>query len=123
VPSYLGGFTNSAYFEWMSEDSAGGRTVGRGNFAGRYTITPSIANNGATIDDINDIQPELKAQIDAHNLPAPDANTFYVVLVRSEELITMGGGTNLDFFCAYHRVTSGTGGLPIRYVPPACSQP
>jgi hypothetical protein len=115
VASFLDAYIDSPSFAWMSEYSAGGRTIGPGSFGGRYTITPSDANDGATLDDIDDIQPELKAQIDAQHLPAPDANTFYVVFVPSEKLITMGGGTNLDFFCAYHRATARASGPPVRY--------
>lgn len=115
VPSFLAGYTRSQSFAWMSEYSAGGRTIGPGSFGGRYTITPADENDGATVDDIDDIQPELKAQIDAQHLPAPDANTFYVVFFPSEKLITMGGGNNLDFFCAYHRATARSSGPPVRY--------
>jgi hypothetical protein len=96
-------------------NSAGGKTIGKGTFGGRYTIVPAPGNDGATVDDVADIQPELRAQIDAQSLPAPDANTIYAVFFPSEKLITMGGGNNLNFFCAYHRATTATSGAKIRY--------
>ena len=101
-PSFYDGVTHSKYFDWMSEYSAGGEVIGRGSFAGRFTITPAAGNNGATIDDADDIQPELFDQIEAQHLPAPDADTLYVVHFPAEKTITLDGADNIHDFCAYH---------------------
>jgi hypothetical protein len=110
--SFLGGVTNSSYMDWLNEfdtnitSFVGGagtnQRIGRGSFAGKITITPSAANNGATIDDATNIQPELNAQITAGNLPAPDENTLYVLFFRQGQTITQGGATSMVQFCAYH---------------------
>ena len=81
VGSYFAGVLNSPYIDWLSEYNTTGvsfrgtttnQTIGRGVFAGQYTIAPSAANNGSTVDDVANIQPELGQQIDAGNLPAPE---------------------------------------------------
>ena len=107
--SFLGGVTNSPYMDWLNEydtNVSGGTNqhIGRGTFAGKFTITPSAANNGTTIDDATNIQPEINAQITAGNLPAPDENTLYVLFFRQGQSITQGGSTSMvpGGFCAYH---------------------
>ena len=116
-PSFYAGITNSKYFDWMSEYSAGGALIGRGSYAGRYTITPAAGNDGTTactvlnqpttcIDDAADIQPELLAQINAHNLPQPYPDTIYVMHFAAGKIlqfIDSGGAQNsVQHFCAYH---------------------
>ncbi|HWS48167.1 MAG TPA: fibronectin type III domain-containing protein, partial [Acidimicrobiia bacterium] len=64
--------------------------------------TPSSANNGSTIDDAANIQPELAAQIQAKHLPAPDANTLYVVFFRKGQVVSLMGSDSKSGFCAYH---------------------
>src|SRR4051812_8311599 len=72
IPSYYQGVLNSPYVDWLTEYNTTApvptprtdQILGRGSFSTRVTITPSAANNGATIDDTN-IQAELSAQIAA----------------------------------------------------------
>src|ERR1019366_1726583 len=86
ISSFYQGVLNSAYVDWLDGDyntvtpSPSGNTaktsqhIGRGSAVGTYTITPSTANNAATIDDTN-IQAELAAQITAGHLPAPTSDS------------------------------------------------
>jgi hypothetical protein len=72
-------------------------------YVGQYTISPSAGNDGATIDAVNDVQPELIAQIDGGHLPAPTGDgmtTIYVVNYPASKSASLGGNTNN--FCGYH---------------------
>lgn len=94
----------SAYFTWLNGDyKTSKQSIGTGTFGGDYAVTPSSANNGATIDDTN-IQAELLAQIAAGKLPAPTANTYYAIHFPKGKKITQGGSPSCASggFCAYH---------------------
>jgi hypothetical protein len=130
VSSFYAGVTNSPYIDWLTEYNTNlssqnprtNQTIGRGSFGGRYTITPSAANNGAQIQDSN-IQAELQAQVAAHHLPQPvldsagNSNTFYAIFFRHGQSICMGGSCSLvpGGFCAYHGTIAAGGGLPEVY--------
>ena len=112
ISNFFAGITNSRYLDWLHEydtnvtpvggGSGTNQIIGRGTFGGLFTITPSAQHNGAVIDDENDIQPELAAQIHAGHLPAPDANTEYFLFFRHGQEITEGGMDSVHDFCAYH---------------------
>ncbi len=114
VASGIGGFysaiTGSAYFDWLSEYNTVGlngtdgkagsnQTIGHGSYAGQYTITPAISSG--TVTDAN-IQAELLAQISAGSLPAPDANTMYMIDFPPAVSINDAGSLSCVQFCAYH---------------------
>jgi hypothetical protein len=114
IASFYTGVTNSAYFDWLTEYNttvAGGtnQTIGRGNFGGQVSITPSAARNGTTITDAS-IQAEIAAQITAGVLPAPtkdaagNTNTYYAVFFPHGKVISQGGSNSCQAggFCAYH---------------------
>jgi hypothetical protein len=122
IATFYQGVLNSAYIDWLTEYNTTGlgpptsnQTIGRGSFSEQVMITPSAANNGATIDDSN-IQAELGAQIQAGTLPAPtqDAagnnNTYYAVFFPHGKKITMQGSASGVQFCAYHGTIAGAGG-------------
>jgi hypothetical protein len=123
IPSFYQGVTNSAYFDWLTEYDTdvqpaptSNQVIGRGTFVSQVTITPSAANNGATIDDTN-IQAELAAQIAAGNLPAPthDAggnnNTYYAIFFPHGKVITLQGSQSCVIFCAYHGTVANVPGF------------
>ena len=128
LPGFYSAITDGTYMDMLSEYStqgvSGGGTTGnqiiaRGGsnaFLGSFTITPSAANNGSTIDD-SQIQAELQAQINASHLPAPDydangnADTLYMIYFPSGKTITQGGSSSCvsGGFCAYHgTIASGS---------------
>jgi hypothetical protein len=111
-PSFFGGVLHSSYLNTLSEYGVKGHKPNNGTFSQRTVITPSF--NTATIDDA-DIQPELQAQINAQNLPAPDANTIYFIFFPQGKTITMGGHNSITGFCAYHGTTVISGQPHIRY--------
>ena len=115
VADFTGQLLGSGVLDWLHEyntPSAGGtgQTIGRGTYAGTYTITPAAANTGSQIQD-SQVRTELAAQIAAGNLPSPDANTSYAIFFPHGEQICqsttcsgVAGG-----FCAYHGTfTSGS---------------
>ena len=103
----------SKYLSWLKEYNTNikaqnghqgtNQTIGTGSFVGSYAIAPAAARNGGTISDAN-IQAEVSAQIDAGTLPAPDANTLYMVHFPHGKSITQGGTGSCvaGGFCAYH---------------------
>ena len=106
MSAFFKGVVGSAYFTWLNNDyktTTPAQTIGTGTFGGDYTITPSAANNGATIDDTK-IQAELVAQVNAGHLPAPSANSLYFVYFPKGKKITQGGSPSCAAggFCAYH---------------------
>jgi len=130
VTSQIGGFfqaiTNSSYFDLVSEYSTsitpvGGGTgtnqsIGRGEYGGSYTITPSLcANAPCTLTDAQ-IKAELLSQVTVGNLPPPtldangNVNTLYMTYFPHGVTITQGGYTSCAAFgfCAYHGTTSFT---------------
>ena len=108
--SYYQQVVNSSYMDWLNEYNTGSQKIGRGTYAGKFTITPSSANNGATITDAQ-VQAELNAQIAAGSLPKPDANTMFMVHFRAGQTIQNGGNScQSGGFCAYHgSAVSGAG--------------
>jgi hypothetical protein len=124
IPSFFSQVTNSPYMDWLSEYSANGRWIQRGSFVNRYTITPSGPNDGdactiasqslTCIDDTN-ISDELTAQINATNLPAPDADTLYFVFFPQSKTITAGSDNSVVNFCAYHSTVQFSQSQNLRY--------
>lgn len=93
----------SSYMNILTQYNTSGTSIGKGSFASTVTITPSSSRNKSTITDAN-VQAEIAAQISAGKLPAPDANTIYMVNFPKGKKITMGGSSSCagGGFCAYH---------------------
>src|SRR6202011_2200996 len=111
IASFYSAVASSSYFDWLSEYntpppvSGTGQIIGRGAFSQQIQITPAPGNFGSTIDD-SQIQAELKAQIAAGHLPAPNPNTLYAMYFPANKSITFGSGKSGVTFCAYHGTTS-----------------
>lgn len=125
VASFFADITQSSYFDMLAEYNTAGvtaadgtpgtnQTIGHGFFDGQFTITPSAANNGATITDTQ-IQSELLAQVSAGHLPPPviDAqgndNTLYMLYFPAGKTILLQNTPSCQSggFCAYHGTTTG----------------
>jgi len=130
VTSQIGGFfqaiTDSSYFDLVSEYSTsltpvGGGTgtnqsIGRGDYGGAFTITPSLcAIAPCTITD-SEVKAELLTQVADGSLPPPtldangNVNTLYMIYFPHAVTITQGGSASCAAFgfCAYHGTTSFT---------------
>ncbi len=102
MASYYSQLPTSSYMDWLNEYNTGSQKIGRGTYAGKFTITPSAANNGTSITDAQ-VQAELNAQINGGHLPVPDANTIFMVHFRAGQTIANGGNScQAGGFCAYH---------------------
>jgi hypothetical protein len=117
IASLYAGITNSSYFDMLAQygtkikDAAGNQgtnqLLGRGSFLNQVAITPSLANDGATIDDRN-ISVELEAQVSAGHLPPENGNILYALYFPAGKTITAGPGQASGAqFCAYHGTTGG----------------
>ncbi len=124
--------SQAGYLSWLSEYDTAGKTGvdglagsnqtfrGYGTYGGLYPITPSVANQGATVDN-SAIGTELVAQIEAGHLPQPtfDAaghcNTIYMIDFPpgvTDISMTFAGtvGNSCTDFCGFHFGTPfGTG--------------
>jgi hypothetical protein len=115
VGSFYAAVTHSNYMDWLTEYNTNlhavdgrqgtGQTIGRGSFLKQVQIAPSRAS-GKVSD--SEVQAEITKQINAGLLPAPDANTLYMIHFPSSVTITQGGGggqkvaVSCQDFCAYH---------------------
>ena len=138
VETYLQGWwpaiisPQAGYLAWLTEYSTAGKNgqdgaagsnqtfSGQGTYGSMFHITPSAANQGATLDDTA-IGAELVAQIDAGHLPTPTfdgngfCNTIYMIdfppSVTSISLTFAGSTiTSCTDFCGYHGGTAYQGG-------------
>jgi hypothetical protein len=110
MAGFFTGVTGSAYMSWLSEYNRPGKSIGLGHYVGNFAITPASSRDKATITDAN-IQAEISAQITAGHLPAPDANTLYMVFFPKGKSISQGGSKSCvaGGFCAYHGTFSRNG--------------
>jgi len=139
LPDYFTGITGSSFYDILSEYSTNivptgysvgtDQSIGRGSFAGAYTITPSVCPASSTADcNVTDaqLQTELAAQIGSGTLPAPEYdfsgndNTLYMVYFPSNISLAGPEGTGTSCtnpgFCAYHYTgTYGPQSKPLVY--------
>ena len=130
MPPFFNAIGSSKYFDWLTEynttrAAVGGQpgtnqVIGHAGWAADVTITPSPANNGTTVDDTQ-MQAELRAQLDAGHLPAPqldgqgNVNSLYGLFFPSGKTLTMGTTTGGVQWCAYHGTISYHG-LSVPYM-------
>jgi hypothetical protein len=95
------------------------QTLNRGTFGGNITITP--INASSSLSDA-DVQHELDAQIAAGRLPAPSADSLYMIYFPAGVSISIEGQASCSSFCAYHEgFNSAKAGAPVYYgVMPVC---
>jgi hypothetical protein len=105
VSGKIGGFykavVGSPYFTWLSEYDTASQKIGKGILAGTVAIAPHSART--TLSDAQ-IEKELAAQIKSGKLPAPDADTVFMIHFPPGVSITMGGSASCQSggFCGYH---------------------
>jgi hypothetical protein len=99
IESFYTTVLNSTYLDWLKEYNTPTQTIGRGTLAGAIAITPT--NKAMELEDA-DIQVELEHQLEIHALPAPDANTLYMIYFPEDFSIMKNGLVSCQNFCAYH---------------------
>ena len=122
--AFYSGVLGSSYVTWLNGDyktTTPAQTIGAGTFAGQVQITPSATNapstqnictkSGALRVKDTQIQAELKAQIAAGKLPAPDLNTYYAIYFPAGVGISQGTSCSgvSGGFCAYHGTVPAAG--------------
>src|SRR5262249_20132514 len=99
--NFYSAVTRSAYFTWLTEynTTSPRQTIGFGSLA--RSVVDSGSPTSSRISDAQ-IQAEISRLIGAGTVPAPDANTLYMVHFPAGVTITQGGSTSCVQFCAYH---------------------
>lgn len=92
--------TNSPYFSWLSEYN----TASPRQIIGAGSLFRSAVDANPPAGNLTDqqIQSEISRLIGTRVLPAPDANTLYMVHFPAGISITQGGSRSCVQFCAYH---------------------
>lgn len=100
---------NSSYMDMLSQystnlNAVGGQPgtnqrIGRGSFGGTHRIQPGITK--VDLDD-TEVGAEIERQIEAGQLPRPDANSLYFLYFPPGVSITIDGSKSCEVFCGYH---------------------
>jgi hypothetical protein len=104
---------SSSYSSWWSEYSAGGTTISSGTYAGCIVLN-NAGVNGSIVSDAS-----IQALLSANSavLPSPNMNNIFVLFFGNGQVITAGGESSGNNFCAYHNwLGSPTPGVTINYV-------
>ena len=103
----------SSAFSWLSEYDTRTQKLGAGAFEKAVHITPSTKSRKLTDKQI---ERELAAQIKKRALPAPDANTVYMLHFAPGISIDLDGAGSCESggFCGYHSALK-SGGKRIAY--------
>jgi hypothetical protein len=107
----------SAYLDQLAEYGTADQKIGRGSFAASVTITDAVVSKQVTDAAI---QQMLQQHVTAKALPAPIANTLYIVFLPPGVTVVSGNERSCQVFCGYHDRSSG--GLYYAVVPsPDCA--
>ncbi|HVS38452.1 MAG TPA: hypothetical protein VMS17_23035 [Gemmataceae bacterium] len=108
---YLQYLVNSPFMDMLTK---AGYDVGRGSSTQGRILNISLSS-GNYLED-STIQSNLKAEIAAGALQAPNADTLYVVYVEPNVAVQQSGGdTSINKFAGYHGAFTGPNGSVIRY--------
>ena len=117
MADYYRAVVESSNVDWLSEYNTVGvtpitnqggtnQTIGRGKFIGEKVIQPF--NQKTTIND-SEIRVEIEAQVNAGNLPKPDADTLFminmppgVVILYDTQALNGKVPVSCQDYCAYH---------------------
>jgi hypothetical protein len=90
---------HSPFMDMMAEFDTPTQTIGRGSVDSTVSFVPTRTSTSLSHDDI---QNEIAHQIDVGTLPAPNANTLYMVQLPPRVVVHAFGDTSCVDFCAYH---------------------
>jgi hypothetical protein len=114
LPGYFNGFfqtlfADGRYMANLAQYGVRGHEIGNGTFAG--TVTDS-QRPPAKLRDAQ-IQAEIRAQVAAGHLPAPDPNTAVAVFTPpGVEVFDRYGDNSVRDFYSYHDFADGSDGFP-----------
>ncbi len=112
IADFFSGILDSSYMDWLNEYNttvsaqagshmgmAGtGQHIGRGNYAGTFTLSNIPSGN---VTDAQ-IQSTIDQALTAGMLPPPDDNTLYALYFPTGLTITLDGSASCSSFGAYH---------------------
>ena len=124
IMSFYQLIATSAHMDWLCEydtnildlygHPGSQQLIGRGGWIGSAQIVPDPSRDGSTITDAQ-IQAELAAQIDAGHLPAPSANTLYMIHFPAEKAVALDPyDVTCVSICGYHG-SFDHNGVPVYY--------
>ncbi len=138
MPGFYSTIVDSAWVDWLSEYSTNLSTqagthagqagtqqmIGRGVFAGTYTLTalsktfPACPAPNATLTCLadGDIANEIDFQVSQGQLPPPDADTLYVIHFPASIRISNPNQVSCQTFCSYHGVYQNAAKQSVYYV-------
>jgi hypothetical protein len=105
LSKFYAAIVQSPYMDWLREYDVPPQTIVRGSFAGAFV--DASPPSSTTVDEVQDIQPELARLVDAGLVPPPDANTLYMIHFPPGVIITQAGdpscnGQGNNSWCAFH---------------------
>ncbi len=103
--------TNSTYMDWLNNEyntsrkTSDGSRDGTGQSIGRGMLFKSVVinpiNTAVKLDKV-DVEAEIVKQIANNSLPAPDANTLYMIAFPKGITLTTGGIASCQAWCGDH---------------------
>ncbi|MGI8970179.1 MAG: BsuPI-related putative proteinase inhibitor, partial [Dehalococcoidia bacterium] len=107
-------FRDGRYMTNLAQYSAGGYQIGSGTFV---KTTCDTQDPPATVYDAQ-IRAEIRAQIAAQHLPAPNQDSVYFVFTPPHVIVVDPNGDNsVKAFAAYHDCAPGSDGFAYGVVP------
>lgn len=101
LKAYYEALVNSTYVDQLAEYSTDSQKIHRGTFGSLLTIQPVNTSKHLTQADV---EKELEAQIASGGLPAPDANSLYMLHYPSGYSIDISFGGSCSSWDADHEV-------------------
>jgi hypothetical protein len=113
--NFLGAlFADGRYMANLAQYGVRGRSISNGTYGGTTTDTQTPP---AKLRD-SQIRTEIRAQIAARHLPAPDGNTVYAVFTPPDiEVYDQYGDNSVDDFYSYHDFDFSSDGFPYMVMP------
>jgi hypothetical protein len=111
LDTFYGVLVNSPVIDMLGEYDTSTQQIGHGSFQTSYVDTNAPSDTEISDDQV---QTELGQLIDQGALPAPDANTLFMVHFPAGVTISMQSGLSCQQFCAYHS-SFAHGGVNVYY--------
>jgi hypothetical protein len=97
MDAFLDFVLTSALMDQLGEYSVPGATIGHGR-----RVASSVLDAVPTPTSLSDQQLQDALQSALPGLPAPDANSLYMIFLPPNVAVVMDGGQSCDAFCGYH---------------------
>lgn len=106
INGFYQAIVQSPHLDWLSEYNTPTQKIGRGSFLASYVDTGAPTSKSLKN---RDIQKEVARLINNGSVPAPDADTLYMVHFPAGVSIDMDGNISCQQYCAYHGTFTNDG--------------